>query len=67
MTSFHKSGPLGVITIEHGALNLFDYELFEALEAAVTEAELTAPRALLSAPRARSSAGVSTWVASSTG
>jgi enoyl-CoA hydratase len=47
MTSFQKSGPLGVITIEHPPLNLFDYELFEALEAAVTEAELSAPRALL--------------------
>ncbi len=47
MTSFEKSGPLGVITIAHPPLNLFDHELIEALEAAVTEAELSAPRALL--------------------
>jgi enoyl-CoA hydratase len=47
MTNFEQSGPLGVITIAHPPLNLFDHEVFEALEAAVTEAELAAPRALL--------------------
>jgi enoyl-CoA hydratase len=47
MTRFEKSGPLGVITIDQPPLTLFDYELFEALESAVTEAELSAPRALL--------------------
>ncbi len=47
MTRFQKSGPLGVITIDHPPLNLFDDELIEALEAALTEAELAAPRALL--------------------
>jgi enoyl-CoA hydratase len=47
MTHFAKSGPLGVITIEHPPLNLFDHAVFEELEAAVTEAELAAPRALL--------------------
>jgi enoyl-CoA hydratase len=47
MTRFEKSGPLGVITIAHPPLNLFDQELMEALESAVTEVELAAPRALL--------------------
>lgn len=47
MTRFEKSGPLGVITVAHPPLNLFDDELIAALEAALTEAELAAPRALL--------------------
>jgi enoyl-CoA hydratase len=47
MTSFQKSGPLGVITIDHPPLNLFDNELVTELESALTEAELAAPRALL--------------------
>jgi enoyl-CoA hydratase len=47
MTSFQTSGPLGVITIEHPPLNLFDDVLMADLESALTEAELAAPRAVL--------------------
>jgi enoyl-CoA hydratase/carnithine racemase len=47
MTRFEKSGALGVITIAHPPLNLFDETLIADLGAAVTEAELAAPRAVL--------------------
>jgi enoyl-CoA hydratase/carnithine racemase len=47
MTRFETSGPLGVITLAHPPLNLFDEELIADLGAAIAAAELAAPRALL--------------------
>ncbi|WP_249010595.1 enoyl-CoA hydratase/isomerase family protein [Conexibacter sp. DBS9H8] len=47
MTRFESAGPLGIITIAHPPLNLFDDELSTALDAALAEAERAAPRALL--------------------
>ncbi|HET9074909.1 MAG TPA: enoyl-CoA hydratase/isomerase family protein [Solirubrobacteraceae bacterium] len=47
MTRFEMSGPLGVITIAHPPLNLFDQTLMAELEAALTEAESSGARALL--------------------
>jgi enoyl-CoA hydratase len=47
MTRFESAGPLGIITIAHPPLNLFDEELTAALHAALAEAEAAAPRALL--------------------
>src|SRR4051794_34120068 len=52
-------GPLAILTLDHGDLNLFDAEVFGSLETCVRELALAPPRGLLIEARGRVvSAGV---------
>src|SRR4051812_47956223 len=56
-------GPLAVLTLDHGDLNLFDHEVIESLEACVRDLAERPPRGLLIEARGRVvSAGVDVHV-----